>query len=118
MYLLLLNISIRKFPHDVYQNTVAPSQFEVATAIFMPKSCHHFSKYIFHETANSLPVYQRKPYDAFPFGLSVSDFFEEWGLDVKDITRALDIKVDIVVGNDVWIGFEAVILSEGGFQTR
>lgn len=38
-------------------------------------------------------------------------FFEEWGLDVKKITNAWDNKGDIVIGNDVWIGFEAVILS-------
>lgn len=38
-------------------------------------------------------------------------FFTEWGLDVKDITDAWDNKGDIVVGNDVWIGYEAVIMS-------
>ena len=38
-------------------------------------------------------------------------FFEEWGLPVEDIPRAWDNKGDIVVGNDVWIGFEAVILA-------
>jgi len=32
-------------------------------------------------------------------------------LDVKEITRAWDNKGDIVIGNDVWIGYEAVILS-------
>ena len=43
----------------------------------------------------------------YPFPI----FFEEWGLDVKGITDAWDNKGDIVIGNDVWIGFEAVILS-------
>ncbi len=38
-------------------------------------------------------------------------FFEEWNLDTKNITSAWDNKGDIVVGNDVWIGYEAVILS-------
>ena len=38
-------------------------------------------------------------------------FFEEWGLDVKNITDAWDNKGDIVIGNDVWIGYESVILS-------
>lgn len=37
-------------------------------------------------------------------------FFEEWGLDVKDITSAWDNKGNIVIGNDVWIGYEAVIM--------
>ena len=38
-------------------------------------------------------------------------FYEEWGLDKKDITSAWDNKGDIVIGNDVWIGYEAVIMS-------
>ena len=38
-------------------------------------------------------------------------FFEEWGLDVKDICSAWDNKGDIVIGSDVWIGYEALILS-------
>ena len=37
--------------------------------------------------------------------------FDEWGLDVKDITKAWDNKGDIVIGNDVWIGYESVIMS-------
>ena len=43
----------------------------------------------------------------YPFPI----FFKEWNLDVKDITAAWDNKGDIVIGNDVWIGYEAVILS-------
>ena len=38
-------------------------------------------------------------------------FFEEWDLDQKDIKNAWDNKGGITVGNDVWIGYEAVILS-------
>lgn len=38
-------------------------------------------------------------------------FFEEWNLDAKDITSAWDNKGDIMIGNDVWIGYEAVIMS-------
>ncbi len=38
-------------------------------------------------------------------------FFEEWELDPKDIKNAWDNKGGITVGNDVWIGYEAVILS-------
>lgn len=37
--------------------------------------------------------------------------FEEWGLDVERIPEAWDNHGDIVVGNDVWIGYEAVILA-------
>ena len=38
-------------------------------------------------------------------------FFEEWGLDAKDICSAWDNKGDIVIGSDVWVGYEALILS-------
>ena len=48
-----------------------------------------------------------KSLSTYPFPI----FFEEWGLDVKDITSAWDNKGDIVIGNDVWIGYEAVIMS-------
>ena len=37
-------------------------------------------------------------------------FFDEWGLDAKNICDAWDNKGDIVIGNDVWIGYEAVIM--------
>ena len=37
-------------------------------------------------------------------------FFDEWNLDSKNITSAWDNKGDIVIGNDVWIGYEAVIM--------
>lgn len=43
----------------------------------------------------------------YPFPI----FFEEWGLDKKGIRSAWDNKGDIVIGNDVWIGYQAVILS-------
>ncbi|MDW8803178.1 CatB-related O-acetyltransferase [Clostridium sp. A1-XYC3] len=38
-------------------------------------------------------------------------FYEEWGLDVSHITDAWDNKGDIVIGNDVWIGYDAIIMS-------
>ena len=43
----------------------------------------------------------------FPFPL----FFEEWNLEKEKVTEAWDNRGDIVIGNDVWIGYEAVILS-------
>lgn len=43
----------------------------------------------------------------YPFPI----FFAEWGLEGKNIRDAWDNKGDIVVGSDVWIGYEAVILS-------
>lgn len=38
-------------------------------------------------------------------------FWEEWNLEKKNILQAWDNREDIVIGNDVWIGYEAVILS-------
>jgi len=42
----------------------------------------------------------------YPFPI----FYEEWGLNTTDITEAWDNNGDIVIGNDVWIGYEAVIM--------
>ncbi|KDS34664.1 bacterial transferase hexapeptide family protein [Parabacteroides distasonis str. 3776 D15 iv] len=38
-------------------------------------------------------------------------FYEEWELEKSNITTAWDNKGDIVIGNDVWIGYEAVIMT-------
>lgn len=43
----------------------------------------------------------------YPFPI----FFEEWGLSIKNVSAAWDNKGDIIVGNDVWIGYEAVIMA-------
>lgn len=48
-----------------------------------------------------------KSLSTYPFPI----FFEQWNLDVNDICDAWDNKGDITIGNDVWIGYEAVILS-------
>lgn len=43
----------------------------------------------------------------YPFPI----FFEEWDLAIKDVATAWDNKGDIIIGNDVWIGYEAVIMA-------
>ncbi len=43
----------------------------------------------------------------YPFPL----FYEEWGLDCRNVTASWDNRGDIVIGNDVWIGYEAAILA-------
>lgn len=43
----------------------------------------------------------------YPFPL----FFEEWGLEKENVAKSWDNKGDIIIGNDVWIGWEAVILA-------
>ena len=60
------------------------------------------AKFIFNSANHSL-----SSLSTYPFPI----FFEEWNLDVKDITNAWDNKGDIIIGNDVWIGYEAVVLA-------
>ena len=60
------------------------------------------AKFLFnsaHHTLSSLSTY--------PFPL----FFEEWGLEKRNVAASWDNKGDIVIGNDVWIGYEAVIMA-------
>lgn len=60
------------------------------------------AKFIFNSANHTL-----LSLSTYPFPL----FFEEWNLDKKNVTKAWDHKGDIVIGNDVWIGYEAVILA-------
>ena len=50
----------------------------------------------------------------YPFPL----FSEEWGLKPKNVAESWDNKGDIIIGNDVWIGFEAVILATEQLSVR
>jgi virginiamycin A acetyltransferase len=60
------------------------------------------AKFLFTSANHTL-----KSLSTYPFPI----FFEEWDLDKNDVTDAWDNKGDIIIGNDVWIGYEAVILS-------
>lgn len=60
------------------------------------------AKFIFNSANHTL-----SSLSTYPFPL----FFEEWGLKREDVTDSWDNKGDIVIGNDVWIGYEAVIMS-------
>lgn len=42
----------------------------------------------------------------YPFPI----FADAWGLDWADVAQAWDNKGDTVIGSDVWIGYEAVVL--------
>ena len=60
------------------------------------------AKFIFNcanHTLKSLSTY------TFPL------FFEEWDLPKTEVATAWDNKGDIVIGNDVWIGYDAVIMA-------
>ena len=38
-------------------------------------------------------------------------FYEDWDLEKSDVVTAWDNKGDIVIDNDVWIGYEALIMA-------
>ena len=60
------------------------------------------AKFIFNcanHTLKSLSTY------TFPL------FFEEWDLPKSKVATAWDNKGDIIIGNDVWIGYDAVIMA-------
>lgn len=60
------------------------------------------AKFLFNSANHSM-----KSLSTYPFPI----FFDEWGLDKMQVATAWDNKGDIVIGNDVWIGYEAVILA-------
>lgn len=60
------------------------------------------AKFIFTSANHTL-----KSLSTYPFPL----LYEEWHLPAAEVTTAWDNKGDIVIGHDVWIGYEAVILS-------
>ncbi len=60
------------------------------------------AKFIFNSANHTL-----KSFSTYSFPL----FYDEWELDKNNLTSAWDNKGDIVIGNDVWIGYDAVIMS-------
>ncbi len=60
------------------------------------------AKFLFNSANHSMASLS-----TYPFPL----FFEEWGLDKKEVTKSWDNKGDICIGNDVWIGYDAVIMA-------
>ena len=60
------------------------------------------AKFLFTSANHSL-----SSLSTYPFPL----FYEEWGQPWHQLTQAWENRGDIIIGNDVWIGYEAVILS-------
>lgn len=60
------------------------------------------AKFLFNSANHTL-----SSLSSYPFPL----FFEEWGLDKQNVTASWDNKGDIIIGNDVWIGYEAVLMA-------
>lgn len=97
--------------HDLVND---PTQFETNNVLYhypinrdklmMGKFCSVASgaKFLFTSANHTL-----RSLSTYPFPL----FFEEWGLPRESVTDAWDRKGDIVIGSDVWIGYEAVILA-------
>lgn len=66
---------------------------------------------MFYCLRGKISVQQCKSYAEITLNLSVSDFLGGLDASPEDVASAWDNKGDIVVGNDVWIGYEAVILA-------
>ena len=107
------NISVSEF--TMYNDFVNdPMQFERNNVLYQYPINHDKliigkfcsiacgAKFIFNSANHTL-----SSVSTYPFPI----FFEEWGLNIKDVAAAWDNKGDIVIGNDVWIGYEAVIMA-------
>ena len=96
-----------KDPRDFQRNNVLYhypecNHDELSIGKFCSIACG--AKFIFNaanHTLNSLSTY--------PFSI----MFEEWGLptDTNSVAQAWDNHGNITIGNDVWVGYEAVIFS-------
>lgn len=60
------------------------------------------ARFLFNSANHSL-----SSLSSYPFPI----FYEEWGLKRENVADAWDNKGNIVIGNDVWIGYESVILA-------
>lgn len=107
------NISVGEF--TMYNDFVNdPMQFERNNVLYQYPINHDTliigkfcsiacgAKFIFNSANHTL-----SSVSTYPFPI----FFEEWGLNIKDVAAAWDNKGDIIIGNDVWIGYEAVIMA-------
>lgn len=59
-------------------------------------------KFLFNSANHTL-----KSLSTYPFAL----MYDEWNMDKKDVAKGWDNKGDIIVGNDVWIGYNAIIMA-------
>ena len=100
------NPDIKVGDYTIYNDFVNdPVQFEKNNVLliigkFCSIACG--AKFLFNSANHTL-----RSLSNYPFPI----FFEEWQLDKRNITSAWDNKGDIVIGNDVWIGYEAVIMA-------
>ena len=104
--------------YTIYDDFVNdPRDFQQNNVLYHYPECNHDrltigkfcsiacgAKFIFNAANHAL-----HSLSTYPFPI----FFEEWELpaDPASIAKAWDNKGDIIIGNDVWIGYEAVILA-------
>ena len=92
-----------------------PRDFQRSNVLYHYPECNHDrltigkfcsiacgAKFLFTSANHTL-----KSLSTYPFPI----FYEAWDTSVSEITEAWDNRGDIVIGSDVWIGYEAVILS-------
>lgn len=91
-------------PRDFVKNCVLYHYPINHDTLILGKYCSIASgaKFIFNSANHTM-----RSLSTYPFPI----FTAEWNRPVARITEAWDHKGDITVGNDVWIGFEAVILA-------
>ncbi len=112
---VITNPNIKVGDYTMYNDfTNDPTRFEENNVLYhypinqdqliIGKFCSIASgvKFLFNSANHTL-----SSLSTYPFPL----FFEEWGLDKKNVVESWDNKGDIIIGNDVWIGFEAVLLA-------
>lgn len=112
---VITNPNIRVGDYTIYNDFVDdPTQFERNNVLYhysinhdqliIGKFCSLAcgAKFLFNSANHTL-----SSLSTYPFPL----FFEAWPLEQAAVTDAWDNKGDIVIGNDVWIGYEAVIMA-------
>lgn len=111
---VITNPSIEVGDYTMYHDFVDPMKFEQNNVLYhypinhdkliIGKFCSIAcgTKFLLNSANHTLTSFS-----TYPFPL----FFEEWGLEKKNVAESWDNKGDIIVGNDVWIGFEAVVLA-------
>lgn len=61
------------------------------------------ARFLFNSANHTLGSLSTYPFPIF--------WGEKWGIDKSEVATAWDNRGDIVIGNDVWIGYEAVIMA-------
>lgn len=91
-------------PRDFEKNNVLYQYTVNKDRLIIGKFCSIACKAKFLMTSGNHTMRSLSSY-TFPI------FYEEWGLDIGQVTDAWDNRGDIVIGNDVWIGYDAIIMS-------